>query len=52
LVARIFWASADRVARTPRRKDMIMTLYFMKSFGLGVVLTALMAYVLVKIGWE
>jgi|GEM_PF-2017008 len=31
---------------------MIMTPYFMKSFGLGVVLTALMAYVLVKIGWE
>ena len=29
-----------------------MTPYFMKSFGLGVVLTALLAYVLIKLGWE
>ena len=29
-----------------------MTPYFMKSFGLGVVLTALLAYVLIRLGWE
>ncbi len=29
-----------------------MTPYFLKSFGLGVVLTALLAFVLIKLGWE
>ena len=29
-----------------------MTPYFLKSFTLGVVLTALLAYVLIKLGWE
>jgi len=29
-----------------------VTPYFLKSFGLGIVLTGLMAYVLIKIGWE
>ncbi len=29
-----------------------MTPYFLKSFGLGVVLTTLLAYVLIRLGWE
>ena len=29
-----------------------MTPYFLKSFALGVVLTALLAFVLIKLGWE
>jgi len=29
-----------------------MTPYFLKSFALGVVLTGLLAYVLIKLGWE
>ena len=29
-----------------------MNTYFWKSFGLGIVLTGLLAYVLIKLGWE
>ncbi len=29
-----------------------MTPYFLKTFTLGVVLTALLACVLIKLGWE
>ena len=29
-----------------------MTPYFWKSFGLGIVVTAGLAYVLIKLGWE
>ncbi len=29
-----------------------MTPYFWKSFGLGVSLTALLAVVLIRLGWE
>ena len=29
-----------------------MTPYFWKSFGLGIVLTSLLAFVLIKLGWE
>lgn len=29
-----------------------MTPYFWKTFGLGIVLTALLAFVLIKLGWE
>ncbi len=29
-----------------------MTPYFLKSFVLGIIVTALMAYGLTKLGWE
>ena len=29
-----------------------MTPYFWKSFGLGIALTGLLAFVLIKLGWE
>lgn len=29
-----------------------MNSYFWKSFGLGIVLTSLLAFVLIKLGWE
>jgi hypothetical protein len=29
-----------------------MTPYFWKSFTLGIVLTSLLAFVLIKLGWE
>ncbi len=29
-----------------------MTPYFWKSFGLGIAATALLAFVLIKLGWE
>jgi hypothetical protein len=29
-----------------------VTPYFWKTFGLGVALTGLLAYVLIKLGWE
>ncbi len=29
-----------------------MTPYFWKSFGLGIALTAGLAFVLIKLGWE
>ena len=29
-----------------------MTPYFWKSFGLGIFLTGLLAFVLIKLGWE
>lgn len=29
-----------------------MTPYFWKSFGLGIAATSLLAFVLIKLGWE